>query len=300
LSSKVIRVLNYRPRIAVLLAAYNGMAFIEQQLQTILQQKGVKVAVYISVDLSSDGIFQWCQKLAQSHPEVTVLPYGERFGGAASNFYRLIRDVDFSAFDYIALSDQDDIWLPDKLISACQSIDKHGVDAYSSNVLAFWPDGHEQLIDKAQPQRQYDYLFESAGPGCTYVMKTKPLMAFKTALISDWEQANQVTLHDWFLYAFFRTNDYQWIIDSEYKMRYRQHEHNQVGVNKGFNARIKRLRLLRNGWYKQQVLLIAQLVDTDNSLFTSRWHILKKITQLRRDWKDRLVLCACVLMGLFK
>jgi rhamnosyltransferase len=131
-------------------------------------------------------------------------------------------------------------------------------------------------------------------------MKTKPLMAFKAALISDWEQANQVTLHDWFIYAFLRSNNYPWIIDSEYKMRYRQHEHNQVGVNKGFNARIKRLRLLRNGWYKEQVLLIAQLVDTDNSLFTSRWHLLKKITQLRRDWKDRLVLCACVLMGLFK
>lgn len=273
------------------------MVFIDQQLRTIMQQQQVNIAVFISVDLSTDGTYQWCLDYAQQHPEVTVLPYDKKFGGAAPNFFRLIKDVDFTSFDYIALSDQDDIWFPDKLVKACQSINKHGVDAYSSNVLAFWPNGDELMVHKAQPQRKYDYLCESAGPGCTYVMKVKPLMVFKTALISHWEQANQVTLHDWLIYAFFRANGYRWFIDSDYKMRYRQHQHNQVGVNQGFSASIKRLKLLKNGWYKQQVTVIAQLVGADDFFFSSRWQTLKNISNLRRCWKDRIVLFIAVLAG---
>jgi rhamnosyltransferase len=288
------------PRIAILLAAFNGIEFIEQQLQSIEQQKNVDVSIFISVDLSTDNTYKWCVNYAKQHSEIKVLSYGEKFGGAAPNFFRLIKDVDFSDFDYIALADQDDIWLVDKLISACKQIKEKKVNAYSSNVLAFWDDGREILINKAQPQRKYDYLFEAAGPGCTYVLEVKPMLAFKKMIIERWAEVNNVDLHDWLIYAFFRGRDYQWLIDPIPKMRYRQHEDNQVGINKGWKATFRRLSLLRSGWYKEQVLLIAQLVNTDNSLFTSRWHLLKKITQLRRDWKDRLVLCACVLMGLFK
>ncbi len=41
-------------KIAVLLAAYNGMEWIEEQIASILSQKGVSIKIFISVDLSSD------------------------------------------------------------------------------------------------------------------------------------------------------------------------------------------------------------------------------------------------------
>jgi rhamnosyltransferase len=82
--------------IAVLLATYNGMKWIEEQVESILNQQSVDVNIYISVDLSTDNTYQWCQDLAKQNVHVKVLPYGERFGGAAKNFFRLIRDVDFS------------------------------------------------------------------------------------------------------------------------------------------------------------------------------------------------------------
>jgi hypothetical protein len=39
------------PRIAILLAAFNGIKYIEQQLQSITQQKNVEVSVFISVGI---------------------------------------------------------------------------------------------------------------------------------------------------------------------------------------------------------------------------------------------------------
>jgi len=288
-----------RPRLAVLLAAYNGVEFIGQQLQSILQQQEVDVTVFISVDVSTDNTYEWCVDYANQHPQINVLDYGDRFGGAASNFFRLIRDVDFSDFDYISLSDQDDIWLADKLISACTQIKEKGVNVYSSNVLAFWDDGRELLINKAQPQRKYDYLFEAAGPGCTYVLQVDPMLAFKKMMTAHWKQVNQIALHDWLIYAFFRMNNYQWFIDPAPGMRYRQHADNQVGINKGWQAGFKRVMLLRNGWYKQQVFAISNLIGIHEPDFNSRWIVLKNINQLRRKLKDRIILFILVLSGFY-
>lgn len=287
------------PSVAVLLSAYNGLAYIKEQVLSILQQKGVFVTLYISVDLSVDDSYQWCCDFASLHPEIIVLNYGQKFGGAANNFYRLIKDVDFSAYEFIALSDQDDIWLDDKLITACTKLRQSGFDAYSGNVMAFWPDGRKVLINKALPQRKHDYLFEAAGPGCTYVFRTEPMLLFKHLLQSKWQQAKQISLHDWFLYAFFRANGLSWYIDPDYKLLYRQHADNMVGIHKGWLASFRRLRLLSSGWCKLQVMTVSDLIDNQAVDVRSRLSILKNINQLRRRFRDRCILFFIVLIGLY-
>ena len=84
------------PQVAVLLAAYNGISFLEEQLDSIVHQQAVAVTIFISVDLSTDSSYQWCCRYAKTHPQVNVLPYGHKFGGAAANFYHLIKEVDFT------------------------------------------------------------------------------------------------------------------------------------------------------------------------------------------------------------
>jgi len=142
--------------IAVLLAAYNGMAWIEEQVDSIFKQIEVDIDIYISVDMSSDGTYEWCNELAKNNVCVQTLPYGDHFGGAAKNFFRLIRDVDFHNYDYIALADQDDIWMPNKLFHAVNILQKYNMDAYSSDVISFWNDGREKLVRKPYPQKEYD------------------------------------------------------------------------------------------------------------------------------------------------
>ena len=156
-------------KICILLAAYNGENWINEQIDSILSQKNVEITIYISCDLSTDSTID----IIDSYPKgkIIVMPYGQKFGAAAPNFYRLIKDVDFSSFDYIALSDQDDIWLDDKLISAIHKIKSENAVAYSSNVTAFWSNGTKKIINKAAQQREYDYLFESPGPGCSFVLQ---------------------------------------------------------------------------------------------------------------------------------
>ncbi|MGR9045080.1 MAG: glycosyltransferase [Gammaproteobacteria bacterium] len=286
-------------KIAVLLAAYNGMRWIAEQVESILNQKGVEIHLFISVDLSVDGTQEWCEALCQKDSRVVVLEDSGRLGSAAKNFFRLIKDVDFSGFDFVALADQDDIWLEDKLVTACTKIRRNHVDAYSSNVMAFWENGSKLLIDKAQSQRRFDYLFEAAGPGCTYVLRTRPLLGFKESVISQWSLANQIVLHDWLIYAYFRANGYDWLIDPGYKMLYRQHHENLVGINEGWKAGIKRLRLLTSGWYKRQVRCIADFVGAKAFDFGSRLDVIKNISHLRRRLRDRIALFLMAALGLY-
>ncbi|MEB0047247.1 MULTISPECIES: glycosyltransferase [unclassified Pseudomonas] len=259
------------PKIAVLLAAYNGMQWIEEQLASILGQLAVDVTVYVSIDPSTDGTEAWCAGYAVQHPQVLVLPAAGSFGGASRNFFRLIRDVDFDGYDCIAFADQDDVWHTDKLQRAFLAIQSRQVDAYSSNVTAFWQDGKTHLLDKAQPQVEWDFLFEAAGPGCTYVMSKSLADPLKTSMLDNWQQLQDVSLHDWYCYAFARSHGFRWYIDPGPSMDYRQHERNQVGANKGLSPLFARYKTIHDGWWFHQVQLIAYLVGQGTDPFVRTW-----------------------------
>lgn len=259
------------PRFAVCLAAFNGRRWLTEQMDSILKQEDVCLTIFVSVDSSADGTEEWIDQVAKHNENVVVLQHGLHFGGAAPNFFRLLGEVNFSDFDYVSLADQDDIWLPEKLFHAHQLLSKTGADAYSSNVMAFWPDGRKLLIEKSQPQVQWDFLFEAAGPGCTYVVRKDLACAIQSLIRLRWSEIRQVGLHDWFVYAYVRANGYQWVIDDQPGLLYRQHEKNQVGVNVGWRASLHRARKILGGWGLSQSALIAELVGLGNDPFVQRW-----------------------------
>lgn len=290
-----------KPTVAVLLAAFNGMQWIEEQVSSILEQDGVHVVLFISVDKSTDGTYEWCKKLESERSNVHVLAYGERFGGAAKNFFRLIKDVNINEYDYVALSDQDDIWLSNKLSHAVNLIKNDSLDAVSSDVVSFWSDGREMLVKKSHPQKKFDYLFEAAGPGCSYVFKETALSDFKNFYKYHYIQINEISLHDWIIYAYFRSRGLRWHIDNTPLMRYRQHSSNQVGSNTGISSYIKRLKMVNSGWYRNEVKKIHNLVNLKEkyNLYLSRTFLIKNFYELRRRHRDAWILLLMILLGLF-
>ncbi|WP_081832427.1 glycosyltransferase [Pseudomonas sp. Ant30-3] len=270
-----------QPRFLVMLAAYNGLEWISEQVASILSQEGVSITLLISVDASSDGTEQWVTNLAKSDSRVSYLTHGEKFGGAARNFFRLVKEAPIDDFEYFSFADQDDIWLSNKLIQATGVMSETRSDGYSSNVTAFWPNGNERLIIKSQPQVEYDHLFEAAGPGCTYVFSKKLFVDLQRHISTNFSCVQSVTLHDWYCYAFSRARDYKWIIDNNSYMRYRQHSNNQVGVNSGLKAFRARLSKVFEGWWLSQASLISRLVGTEGTPFVQSWIKLRGIDLAR-------------------
>ena len=296
-------------KIAVLLASYNGIKYIKEQLDSILNQKEVDVTIFISDDLSTDKTVEYLQNIYKDFKNIVYLTSGSKFGGAGKNFFRLIKDVDFSSFDFVSFVDQDDIWYEDKLIRAIKTIEDKQLDAYSSNVLAFWEDSKEMIINKSSSQARYDYLFEAAGPGCTYVLKKDLAISLQKFISENWENVNKVELHDWFIYAFARENNYKWHIDEKPSMRYRQHTSNQVGANDGLKAKLKRLKKVLSSWYREEIIKIIKVLRLENKYKVSKYILnksylnnlllLKYSFEFRRNKKEKLFLSLLILLGIF-
>lgn len=296
-------------KIAILLAAYNGKQYIQEQIDSILNQENVNVTIFVSIDPSSDGTRDFLEVTYCNNPHIIILSDVGIFGGAGRNFFRLIRDVDFAPYDYISFADQDDIWYPNKLSRAINKLYETEADGYSSNVLAFWENGIEKLISKAQPQCHYDYLFEAAGPGCTYVMSNALATQIQECICKEWDLVNTVWLHDWFCYAYARAHSFRWVIDEKPTMKYRQHISNQVGVNQGFNAFLYRLKKVLFSGAMTQAKTIAMLIGMAEDPFVKRWITLDRISFLRlalhakecrRRFKDKyFFFFACIFMSIF-
>ncbi|WP_312193288.1 glycosyltransferase [Sphingobacterium sp.] len=294
-------------KVAVLLAVYNGRTWVDEQLESILAQVEVNLDVFVSIDLSTDGSWDYLTEKYSSYKNVYFLPYGDKYGSAGKNFYRLVLDVNFDDYNYISFADQDDIWYANKLQHAIETIENKNVDAYSSNVLAFWDDGRTCLIDKAQPQTAFDYYFEAAGPGCTYVFAKKLGTAFREFLLSN-KSAQDVTLHDWLIYAFARANNYKWYIDAVPGMRYRQHSSNQVGANISYKMWVKRIKLVNSGWYRKEVFKLVKLFETrfyplrgitNQRNFKNSIMLIPFVFKFRRRLRDKIVLGVLLMLNLF-
>lgn len=299
----------YIPKIAVLIATYNGIEWIAEQIESIRHQTNVNVSLYFSDDQSTDGTKEFIEELDNNKIELTLLSSEVKFGSAGSNFLRLLKDVNISNFDYIAFSDQDDIWLENKLCEAINVIKLNEVDGYSGNVTAFWPDGTKKLIYKSKPQQKYDYMFESAGPGCTFVFTQKLAIELQRFLSSNQDACKGVALHDWFTYAYARSHGYKWFINSDSHVMYRQHEENVLGANSGFKAKVSRWKKMREGWYLDQILLLGSLLGYEDKFpitalkrngFYDRLALIANVRKLRRRLQDCFVLAIFFVLPLKK
>jgi rhamnosyltransferase len=290
------------PKVSVLLASFNGADWIEEQISSIMNQTNVNIHLTISDDQSNDGTVEYLQQ-KQTHQSFTLLS-AAKSGSAAQNFFRLLIEQDLTQVEYVAFSDQDDIWLSQKLDIAIQAISLQKADAYSSNVKAFWQDGRSHLINKAQPQTNYDYMFESAGPGCTFVITQKLATELQTFLRDNRAICQSIALHDWFIYAFSRSKGYSWYIDPTPNLLYRQHDGNAIGANSGLKAIKARLVKLKQGWYIQQILLIANALDYQDKIplqrvrrlnIFDRVFLAASAHQFRRRLRDRFAFVLFIL-----
>lgn len=297
------------PRVLVLMAIFNGARWLGEQLDSILGQERVHVTIFAADDGSVDGSVALVEQRMGSRLAAPVLQGVGRQLGAAGNFLRLLREARLEGHDFVALADQDDVWLPRRLSQAAARLASTGADGYSSDALAFWPDGRKRRLGKAHPQRRFDHLFEPAGPGCTYVLTVALARALQQELTREPQRFDGIGYHDWLVYAFARTHAFRWHIDAEPGVLYRQHGQNELGANFGAGGISRRWGRLTSGWFRQQVLQVGGLWPGDHSGLAARMRRLAwrdrfwlawAARHCRRRLRDQLALAAMLLLRVLR
>jgi rhamnosyltransferase len=250
-------------RILVLLAARNGAEWIGAQIDSILSQTGVDVRIAVSDDCSTDDT---CKEVERFKPtgRITLTGTGSPTGSAARNFRSLIEAQSAEGFDYIAFADQDDVWCADKLQRAWQYLRSGEFAGYSSAVTATWEDGRQRTLRQVAATTRSDFLFEGAGQGCTFVLEAAFYRRMRGFLGAHGDLARDVHYHDWTVYALARVWGLRWCFDPKPTLQYRQHGGNDTGARLSFAGVKKRMALIADSWYREQVLAISRLCREAN------------------------------------
>lgn len=215
-----------QPRVMVLMSTYNGGQFLREQIDSILAQKGVEVRLLVRDDGSKDDTCAILSQYASAHRDI-VWRQGENIGFVRS-FSALVAMALESEIpaDYYAFADQDDIWMPEKLSTACGVLatkDPAKPHLFTSNSMQIDAEGKELDLFHKGPEprfRKGNVLVFGTEQGCSMVFNRRAM-----ELYSECEP--QLTWHDRWLYHicyFLGSVTY----DHRPLFYYRRHEHNAL------------------------------------------------------------------------
>ena len=238
-----------KPSVAILMCTYNGEAFLEEQLDSIENQGYKNWTLYVNDDGSKDKTLDILKRYQKKWGNKKLHIRRGPQKGFSQNFLQIITDKKIQA-DLYFLSDQDDVWMPHKLSHAIKKISKLDLlkpALYCARTTYVSSDTKKILGESdlfLRPPSFRNAIVQSLAGGNT--------MAFNNALkkiVSEFKMADIVS-HDWWLYIVNELSGGETLYDAESTILYRQHSRSLIGANTGFLAKLRRLRMLLVGVYR--------------------------------------------------
>ncbi|EKQ7998385.1 glycosyltransferase family 2 protein [Raoultella ornithinolytica] len=224
-------------RIAVLLSAYNGEEFIDQQINSLLHSS-VEVDIYIRDDGSSDKTQDIVSEYISKHKNIYLLPRNNV--GVVASFFELILHVDETKYDYFCFCDQDDFWEKDKIEVAVDKIkEKNGAVMYCS-ALNVVDENLNFKFKSCFPSRGVglsNALVENIVTGCTVVLNKEAFVEIKNNI----PDPTCIVMHDWWFYLIMSVRG-EIIFDSNSYIKYRQHGKNVEGMKTPLKKIISKIK----------------------------------------------------------
>ena len=157
-----------------MMSTYNGERYLREQLESILAQSE-PCDIYVRDDGSSDSTLDILKEYQDKYESVTY-EVGKNIGYNRS-FFKMINEI--SGYQYYAMSDQDDIWLKDKIQTALAEIDKLGDEPvlFGCQSQLFSEDEENMGTTKANVRgyNLYSAMIENFFAGHNEVMNQKML-----------------------------------------------------------------------------------------------------------------------------
>ena len=262
--------------ISVALCTFNGEKYIREQINSILNQTMRVDEIVICDDLSTDNTVSIVQELADFYPTTTFrIEVNEKKLGVRLNFEKALH---LCSGDIRFLSDQDDIWMPEKVATIYVFFQSHpNKDVVFTNAWLINEDGiiiseknifdcvglDSTFLHKATLDNYIDlFLVENRATGATMAIKktVNVFFDYPTTL-----------LHDYILAIEALTRNSLGIIDVPL-IKYRIHSSQTLGLGEA----------LQTPWSNNFFFFLYE--DFDGYPLPDLLHKKIKMRQLRYKW----------------
>ena len=243
------------PHVTILMGLFNGARHLDAQLQSFEAQTHRNWDLLVSDDGSHDDSRAMLEAFAARHRgahRVTCLAGPGQ--GAAANFLSLLKEAPkhIPPGGWIAFSDQDDVWLPERLSRGIAALHSIAPDIPALYCSRTWITGEDLQKKRLSPRHRRGPSFRNAlvqniAAGNTILMNgagSRLVCALSAGV-------DQVVMHDWWAYQVITGVGGQVLHDDAPTLLYRQHAANVLGENAGLRANRNRLSALANGGYRR-------------------------------------------------
>lgn len=223
--------------VCVLMSTYNGEKYIREQIDSVLAQKGCRVQLFVRDDGSSDQTIEILQK----YQEAGMLIYytGENMKPAKS-FLDLLYNA--PGAEYYAFCDQDDIWMPEKLIEAIGMLQKRK-NISSNNILMYFSnlidvDANKILLKEKHLESHVYTDFQSVLVRCSWIFGCTQVFSYELKeLVKNSYHPKEQPMHDVWVGMICAMYG-EIVYDDRAFIHYRQHAQNVVGAQLSFKAKL--------------------------------------------------------------
>lgn len=271
------------PHVTILLASYEGEKYLQQQLLSIAGQSHNNWSLIISDDGSTDNTLAIIKDFAEARPKEQVRVIEGPKRGATHNFLHLLKNAPKD--DILAFSDQDDVWMSDKLARAVDIVAPHKGPAHYAARTIICDMELRPLTGSRSFHRPHGFrnaLVQACMAGNTSVYNA-PAAAMLQEAVSAAQEAD-ILSHDWWAYQVMAGVGANLHHDKKPVLYYRQHPHSEVGRNDTRKALFSRLQQLLAGDFGEWLTVNQAALRPVRHLFT------RKNTRLFDEMENLLTL----------
>ncbi|HFR2830084.1 TPA: glycosyltransferase family 2 protein [Streptococcus agalactiae] len=228
-------------KVNILMATYNGEKFLAQQIESIQKQTFKEWNLLIRDDGSSDKTCDIIRNFTAKDSRIRFINENEHQNlGVIKSFFTL---VNYEVADFYFFSDQDDVWLPEKLSVSLEAA-KHKASDVPLLVYTDLKVVNQELniLQDSMIRAQSHHANTTLLPELTENTVTGGTMMINHALAEKWFTPNDILMHDWFLALLAASLGEIIYLDLPTQL-YRQHDNNVLGAR----TMDKRFKILREG-----------------------------------------------------
>ncbi|BCP59570.1 glycosyltransferase family 2 protein [Streptococcus parasuis] len=266
-------------KVNILMSTYNGQQFLSEQIRSIKEQSYTDWTLFIRDDGSSDNTKEILKDFERQDSRIHIIDSDKSDNlGVIKSFHKL---VNHDRADFYFFSDQDDVWLPNKLELSLKEAQNYPADLPLMVYMDLKVVNQDlEIMTESMVKSQSHHANTELVQELTENTVTGGVAMINHTLAEMWQETDDILMHDWYLALLASAFGNLVFIDQPGEL-YRQHSDNVLGA-RTLSKRFKK-------WVRPHILFAVYWDLIKNSQIQARHLLQMPLSQSNRELIEAFV-----------